>query len=129
MRFNSPPSRADLSSSIDLCLPRILSLTKHGRRHKLVSVLSADKICCLQEDGSTVVPGDGLPPCAGGKGTLDGGGDGSLISFVIFTEVPSVVSWKRLFGELAGLDLVGGTTNITDHITAKALQQDIPACH
>lgn len=46
-----PQEITKLRRRVDLSLPCILALAHHGRRHDLVSVLSGDEICRLQEDG------------------------------------------------------------------------------
>ena len=50
-----------LSSSVDLSLPRILALTEHGSRHELVAILSRDQLGCPEKDGGTISEGHVLP--------------------------------------------------------------------
>ena len=64
-----------LSSRIDLRLPRVLALTKDRRCEKLVTILAADKIGSLQEDGSSVAPGQSLPLCFCSECAVNGSGN------------------------------------------------------
>lgn len=74
---------SEFSGGVNLGLPGVLALTKHGGGHELVPVLGGDEVSGLEEDGGTVVEGHGLPCVTGGEGALDGllgeGGIGGLV--------------------------------------------------
>ena len=97
--------KTHLSSSVDLCLPCVLSLTEHCRCHELVAVLPTDKVGRLEEDGGAVAPGHGLPLGFRSERTIDGSSDGSFVGFVVCAEMLGVVGGERLFCEFACLDL------------------------
>jgi hypothetical protein len=67
-----PEEISHLGSSVDLCLPSVLSLSQHGSRHQIVPVLSSDQIRSLQEDGSLIGPRDLLPSLLSLDAALDG---------------------------------------------------------
>lgn len=97
---------AKLGSSVNLGLPDVLTLTKHGSSENLVAVLVGNEVSCLEEDGSTVVPGHVLPSGLGLEGALDGLLNKRLVSLVVVAEDVSVIGRVGLLGNLAGLDLV-----------------------
>lgn len=66
---------AQLGRGVDFCLVGVLSLARHGRGHDLVSVLGADQVGCLEEDGGTVCEGEVLPFRLGCEGRVNGGRD------------------------------------------------------
>ena len=96
---------ADLSSRIDLRLPRVLALSEHGSSHDLVPVLLADQIRGLEEDRRAVVPRHCLPLLLCGKRAVNSSSNCRLISLMISAEMFGVVVRHGLFGEVASLDL------------------------
>ncbi len=97
--------KTNLGSSINLSLPRVLSLTEHRRSHDLVAILAADEIRCFEEYRGAIRPRHTLPFGFRSERPIDGGGDGRGVRFVISAEMVGVVVWQRLFRELARLDL------------------------
>jgi hypothetical protein len=68
-------------------------------------VLAGDEVSRLEEDGSSVVPREGLPLLLGGKSRLDGAVDHLGGSGLVGAEVLGVVVGHRLRHDVAGLDL------------------------
>jgi len=83
-------------------------LAQNRSSDKLVSIFSADKICSLQENGSTIVPRQAFPFFLGGECTIDGFRDGSFICLVVGAEMTGVIMRQGLFCDVARLDLREG---------------------
>jgi hypothetical protein len=94
-----------LCGCIDFGLPSVLTLTEHCSGHELVPVLSAGQLRGFQENSRPIVPREGLPLFLGSKSTVNGIGDGFLVSFVVVAEVSSVIRRNWLFNGLARPDL------------------------
>ena len=96
-----------LCRGVNLCLPRILSLSQHGRGQELIAVFSTDKFGSFEEYSSTIGPRHALPLCLCSESTIDSSCDSSFIGFVVCAQMVGVVVRDRLFCELSGLDLKG----------------------
>jgi hypothetical protein len=102
---------AHLSSSINLCLPCILSLAKHSSRHEAVAILSADELGCFEEDGGTIGPGHRLPLSPHAQRTFDGNRYGVWVGLMVCAEMLDVVRGNALYCDFVGLYLHRGLVN------------------
>jgi hypothetical protein len=91
-------TRSYLGSCVNFCLPHVLSLSKHGRGHKLVSVLSTREFRRFQEDCRPVFPRERFPLVASSQGTPDRGIDFSRTGLVIGAKVVGVIVRHGLLG-------------------------------
>lgn len=104
-----------LGSGIDLCLPCILSLTKHRGGHELVSVFTRDEVSSLEEDGGLVVPWHVFPFAFGGEGACDGVVENRGGGAVDGAEVVGMVMREGLLDDVAGSNLGRGQLGVSEN--------------
>jgi hypothetical protein len=83
LKLAIPTMVTDLSGSINLGLPDILTLAKHGRSYKLIPVLLADEIRGLEKNGRAVWPRHGFPLGPGSEGPINSSCNSYLIRLVV----------------------------------------------
>jgi hypothetical protein len=96
---------SQLSSGVDLGLPSVLALAEHSGGHDIVAVLGGDEVGGLEEDGSSVSEGEGLPGRLGSKSSVDCGRNISGGSSVVRGDSGGMVGRVLLLGEGGSLDL------------------------
>ena len=96
---------SQLSSGVDLGLPSVLALAEHSGGHDIVAVLGGDEVGDLEEDGSSVSEGEGLPGRLGSKSSVDCGRNISGGSSVVRGDSGGMVGRVLLLGEGGSLDL------------------------
>lgn len=80
-------------------------MAENGGGQKLIAVFPADKVCCLEEDGSPIVPGKSLPCRLSSERSVDSSSDSRRIGFMVGAKMVGVVAWYRLLGNVSCLDL------------------------
>ncbi|KAI6770572.1 hypothetical protein HG530_005201 [Fusarium avenaceum] len=96
---------SQLGGGVDLGLPSVLALAEHGSGHDVVSVLGGDEVGGLEEDGSSVVEGEGLPGGLGSQSSVDSSRDISWGGSVVGGDSGGMVGRVLLLGEGGSLDL------------------------
>ena len=116
---------SQLGGRIDLGLPGILALAKHGDGHDVVAVLGGDEVGRLEEDGSSVGEGEGFPGWLGGQGGVDGLGDVRRSGCIVRCHRAGVVRRVQLLGDRRCLNLESSQNY---HITTPSPVEDVPLC-
>lgn len=96
---------SQLSSGIDLSLPSVLALAEHSSGHDVVTVLGGDQVGGLEEDGSSVGEGEGLPSRLGSQSSVNGGRDIGSGGSVVRGDGGGMIGRVLLLGESGSLDL------------------------
>jgi hypothetical protein len=121
---------ANLCSSINLCLPNILSLSQDSSSDQFIPVLFADEFCSLEKDGSAIAPRHGFPSGLGCKGSLNRPCNSCLVCLMICAEVPGMVRRNQLLSKLACLDLCKRPIHASITVRTRITKvQDTPAPH
>lgn len=94
-----------LCSSIDLGLPDVFTLTKHGGGHKFIPILLADEIRDFEKDDCAVSPRHSFPLGLGRNGAINGPCNNFFVCLMVCADVSSMVRRNQLLRKLVRLDL------------------------
>lgn len=97
---------SQLSGGVDLGLPGILALAKHGGGHDIIAVLGGDQVGSLEKDGSTIRKGKSLPLGLGSQGGFDSLGNIGRCRGVVRSDGRGVIGRVKLLRQARSLDLL-----------------------